>query len=79
MLHYTVTEAKAKFSEVVEKAMAGEDIIVTKMGKPVIRIDKFDNTPKRPSIVGLCEGQMRVPDDFDEWPEDIARALGMID
>ncbi len=31
---YSVTDAKAKFSQVVEIVLQGEEIIVTKMGKP---------------------------------------------
>jgi antitoxin (DNA-binding transcriptional repressor) of toxin-antitoxin stability system len=59
--------------------MAGENIIVTRQGKPVVRIDAFDSLPRRKSLIGLFEGQLHIPDDFDEWPEDVARAFGMIE
>ncbi len=75
---YNITEAKAKFSAVVEKAMAGEEIIISKMGKPVAKIMSYE-APKVQRRVGFMRGKMWVADDFDEWPEDIARSLGMID
>lgn len=75
---YNITEAKAKFSAVVEKAMAGEEIIISKMGKPVAKMIPFEE-PKIQRSVGFMKGKMWVADDFDEWPEDIARSLGMID
>jgi len=73
-----ITEAKAKFSEVVEKALHGDSIIVTRMGKPVVKITRYEPAKERKRL-GLMEGQAEVPDDFDEWPEEAARALGIID
>lgn len=80
MIHYTMTEAKAKFAEVVAKAAAGEDIMVTKMGKPMAKIIAPDvKGAKGKSRLGFLKTPCRMADDFDEWPEDVARALGMID
>lgn len=79
MLHYTITEAKAKFAEVVEKAMAGEEIIVTKMGKPSVKISPYAPPQNASRRIGSLKGQLHIADDFDEWPEDIARTLGIID
>ena len=31
----TLSDAKARFSEIVEKAVKGEEFVVTRMGKPV--------------------------------------------
>lgn len=78
MQTYNLTEAKAKFSAVVEKAMAGEEIIISKMGKPVVKIMPYDE-PKVQRRTGFMNGKIWMADDFDEWPEDIARHLGMID
>lgn len=76
----TLTEAKAKFSAVIEQVAAGEDIVITKMGKPIARISALEQKEKpelRP--IGWLKGQIRMADDFDEWPEEEARALGIID
>lgn len=78
MQTYTLTEAKAKFSEVVEKAMKGEEIIVTKMGEPAVQIKAYQPQAKTP-LLGMMKGEITMSDDFDEWPEDIARSLGIID
>jgi antitoxin (DNA-binding transcriptional repressor) of toxin-antitoxin stability system len=80
MLQYTITEAKAKFAEVVAKAAAGEEIVLTKTGRPVVRMDRYEQQTKRPGLIGLCkDAPLYIAEDFDEWPEDIARALGIID
>lgn len=77
MLHYTVTEAKAKFAEIVAKAMAGEEIILTKMGKEAARIVP----PKKQtnSRLGFMKGHFYMAEDFDVLPDEIARAFGMIE
>jgi antitoxin (DNA-binding transcriptional repressor) of toxin-antitoxin stability system len=36
MKTYSVAEAKAKFSEVLELAASGEEVLVTKHGKPYV-------------------------------------------
>ena len=73
-----VTEAKAKFSDVVERASQGEEIIVTKMGKPVVKIIRYE-PPRAHRRIRLFAGQIELTEDFNEWPEDVARGLGMID
>ena len=73
-----VTEAKAKFSEVVDRASHGEEIIVTRMGRPVARITRYEPAAAKRRL-GFFEGQIHLSEDFDDWPEDIARDLGITD
>ncbi len=76
MTKLTVTEAQANFSDIVERVCEGEDIIITKMGKPLVKISPCPPTPKA-QLLGYMEGQAVIPDDFDTWPELEARALGI--
>jgi len=78
-MEITLTEAKAKLSAMVEKAMAGEEIIVTKMGKPAVKLVPYVTLHSKPSLLGLMQGEGSMNGDFHEWPEDIARALHIID
>ena len=73
-----LTEAKAKFSEVVERVNNGEEIIVTRMGLPIVRITRYESDAAHRRL-GLFEGRIRLAADFDEWPEDIASQLGLTD
>lgn len=73
-----LTEAKAKFSEVVERASQGEEIIVTRMGHPVARITRYEAAAADRRL-GLFAGRIHLAEDFDEWPEDMARQLGVTD
>ena len=71
-----ISEAKAQLSALVERVRAGEDIIIGKAGRPVARLVKYENSrqARRP---GALKGKIRISDDFDELPEDLAEAFGM--
>jgi len=72
-----ISEAKAQLSALIEKVMAGEEVIIGKAGKPVARIVKYENRreARRP---GALKGKIKIADDFDGLPEDIAEAFGMV-
>jgi prevent-host-death family protein len=66
-MNVSVAEAKAKFSELLKLAEAGEEITVTRHGKPIATIAAAEN-PKgeRKSLIGAMKGQIWISDDFDE-------------
>ena len=72
----TLSDAKARFSEIVEKAIDGEEFIVTRMGRPVVRISRYE-ARRRPRKLGDLAGQIRMSEDFDDWPPDLREALGI--
>lgn len=71
-------EAKTTLSRLVEAAQSGEDVLITRRGKPVVRLQPVRPLPRK-SVFGLYAGQIRMAKDFDELPDDIARAFGAID
>lgn len=73
-------EAKTQLSRLVEQARSGEEVIVERSGRPVAKIVRYDEQPRGlMALKGIWKGQGYIPDDFDELPEDIQRAFGMID
>ena len=72
----TLSDAKARFSEIVEKAANSEVFVVTRMGKPVVRIVRFA-AKGQPRKLGDFAGQIRMSEDFDDWPADLQEALGI--
>ena len=70
-----ITEAKARFSELVERASRGQEVIVTRMGKPVIKISRYEKGSGQRR--GVFTGQISLSDDFDIWPPEEADALGI--
>jgi len=57
----------------VEKALRGKNIIATRMGRPVVKISRYEPA-KEDKGLGLMEDMATISDDFDEWPVDEARA-----
>ena len=68
---YKLADAKAHFSEIVQKAMLGESIVVTKENRPVVRIVAIK--PAR-RIPGTGKGVWMAPD-FDEPLADFAEYM----
>ena len=79
MSSYSIGEAKTQLSRLVHQAEEGEEVVVRRGQKPVARIVAIPDsgTPRRKP--GSMRGRIKMRDDFDEWPPDIARALGIID
>jgi prevent-host-death family protein len=77
MRTYSITEAKAKFSEVIESVLQGEEVIVTKMGKPAVKISAYEAIDSNKRL-GLMQGQAIIPDDFKEWTEPEAKIFGIV-
>ncbi len=60
-----IHEAKTHLSRLVEKAAAGEEIVIAKAGKPMARLVPLAAAPK-PKKLGLLKGQIWIAPDFDD-------------
>lgn len=78
MIVHTVSQAKAQLSKLLSKVEAGEEVVIGRNGKPVARLVRFEPS-RKPRTPNLLKGKLYIADDFDELPEDMARAFGMID
>ncbi len=66
MAQFSLSEAKARFSELVQKAMLGEEVIVAKENKAVVKIVPIKPARRKP---GTGKGIWMAPD-FDEPLDD---------
>jgi prevent-host-death family protein len=69
--------AKTHLSKLLEAVAGGEEIIIARAGRPVARLMPLAS-PSAPTErrLGLLEGQLNVPDDFDApLPEEVLRAF----
>jgi prevent-host-death family protein len=70
-----IYDAKTRLSQLVDKAAAGEDVVVSRHGKPLVRITRLD-APRRHVTFGLLKGRFKVPKHFDApLPEDTLAAF----
>ena len=59
-----IHEAKTHFSKLIERAMKGEEVIIGKSGRPVVKLIAIQNKPPK-RVPGALQGQIRISDDFD--------------
>ena len=59
-----IYDAKTHLSKLVDKAAAGEDVVIGRHGKPLVHITRLESS-KRPIRFGLLEGRLSIPADFD--------------
>ncbi len=66
-----IYEAKSQFSALVERAAAGEEIIVAKAGKPMAKLVPYvaeslaERRKRRLKFFGSLKGKVWIADDFD--------------
>ena len=65
----SVHEAKTHLSRLLERVAAGDEVIISKSGKPVARLIAIAN--KQPKVVlGSDRGKVCIAPDFNEIPKD---------
>lgn len=69
-------EAKTTLSRLVERAAAGEEIVITRRGQPVARVVPIAAVSSLGAVRGAWRDQVHIAEDFDELPDDVAEALG---
>ena len=70
-----IHEAKTHLSQLVERAEAGEEIVIARAGRPVARLGPLGSR-KRARKLGLLDGCFRIPDDFNApLPKELLKAF----
>lgn len=72
-----ITEAKAQLSRLVDAALAGEEVVISRAGRPLVRLTvvELDQRP-RDLTRAFWAGRVHIGDDFDApLPEDVLRAF----
>lgn len=69
-----IHEAKTHLSRLVERAAAGEEIVIGRAGRPVARLTAYrpDVAPRLP---GALKGRIWVAADFDATPSSLLDAF----
>jgi prevent-host-death family protein len=62
----TIHEAKAQLSRLVERAARGESFVISKAGKPMVKVIAVDAPEaSQRKRFGFMAGQVKVPADFN--------------
>ena len=71
MEQVNVAEAKARFSSLIRKVLAGEDVVIAKDNKPLVRLVAV-RRPARRRQAGSAKGKVWMSRDFGTPLDDFA-------
>lgn len=71
-VQFNVGQAKARFAELVRRAMSGEEVVIAKNHKPVLRLVPVD-PPQETRRPGSARGRVWLAPDFDATPADLRK------
>jgi prevent-host-death family protein len=65
-----IQEAEVNLEELIEAVLQGEDVVISKSGKPLVQLIPYQSSaqPRKP---GYWKGKVKMADDFDVLPDDI--------
>ena len=68
-----IGEAKTHLSRLIERAVAGEEIVIARAGTPIVRQGSLYQEEKPPKRTpGIWKGKVKMSRDFDKLPESLA-------
>lgn len=69
MQNVDIKIAKKRLPELIEKTISGDEIIITKGGRPIAKIVGISKRKKQRQF-GTAKGLIKISDDFDKPLED---------
>jgi prevent-host-death family protein len=63
-------QAKTRLSELAERVLKGEKVVIAKAGKPIVDLVPHVAT-KQPRIPGGYEIEIDIPSDFNQTPKKV--------
>jgi prevent-host-death family protein len=69
MIQVNLYEAKTRLSQLIRQAMSGEEIVIARNGRPVVRLVPYRRSESVSS--GFLKGKVRWSDDFDAPLDDL--------
>lgn len=71
-----VYEAKTHLSQLLDRAAAGEEIVIARAGRPIARLVALGGGSLQRRTPGAWRGQVTIADDFDDLPTEMDAAFG---
>ena len=72
MAQFNIADAKAHFSELVQKAMIGEEVVIAKDNKPLLKLVPVASPQKERKPGSGKSKIIYIAPDFDQTPADFA-------
>jgi prevent-host-death family protein len=65
-----VEQAREQLTDLIEKAMRGREVVITRQHRPLVRLVEVRPTERRRRRPGSAKGLITLADDFDAPLED---------
>lgn len=74
MIVTNIHEAKTQLSKLIEKVLEGEEVVISKAGKPLVKLIAYqvNRETRKP---GNWQGKVKMSEDFDELPEEVLKSF----
>jgi prevent-host-death family protein len=70
-----VHQAKTHFSRLLDRVHEGQEFVIAKAGRPVARLGPLARQGRKRRL-GLLDGKLRIPDDFNRpLPDEVIAAF----
>jgi prevent-host-death family protein len=69
-----VYDAKTRLSQLLDQALAGEDVIIARNGKPVVQLVPVQRKPVQRQP-GAWKDKGWIADDFDDTPDEVTESF----
>ena len=69
MKNVTIHEAKTHLSRLIRNVMAGEEVIISRRNKPLVKLILIEETPVKRKL-GTAAGKIHFSSDFNEPLDD---------
>ena len=70
----SVYEAKSKLSQMINRALEGEEVVITRNGVEVVKLAPVQK--KKQDWIGMYDGQIKIHDNFDDPLEEFEYFTG---
>lgn len=71
MIEVNIHQAKTHLSRLLRRVIGGEEVVISRAGRPVAKIVPLEDQPKEREL-GTDEGAFQVPENFNEpLPDEI--------
>ncbi len=74
MVIANIHEAKTHLSQLLERVCHGEEVVIAKAGKPIVRLVVYEPS-KKPRKPGYWRGRVKIKKGFDDLPKEILAAF----
>lgn len=73
MEQVNIHKAKTHLSGLIEKVLNGEEVVIAKYGKPLVKLEPYHPVKERKP--GDWKGKVKIAADFDKLPPEITKAF----